>query len=323
MKLRSAVSTVILLMMAALGFAQEAGKKILTQVFASDDFQVTGVTVSKAGRLFVNFPRWSDRYLNAVVEVTPNGGMRPYPDEEWNRWDRKPATAGNHFVCVQSVVVDDNDMLWVVDAAAPLLASVVPGGAKLVEIDLKANKVSRVIPFTADVAKPGSYMNDVRVDTKRHVAYLTDSGEGGIVVVDLNSGKAHRTLDGDASVMPEQGVQIVIDGKPVLENGKPPQFKSDSLELSPDGEYVYYKAITAKTLYRVKTAALRDVSGSSKVSSAVEKVAETFPTDGLWMDRQGNLYLSDVTHDAVTMRSASGKVTQLVADPRAAVARHV
>jgi hypothetical protein len=83
----------------------------LTQVFSDNNFQLTGVSVSKTGRVFVNYPRWSAEYLNAVVEAMPNGSVKPFPDQEWNRWDLKPNTAGTHFVCVQSVVVDDQDNL--------------------------------------------------------------------------------------------------------------------------------------------------------------------------------------------------------------------
>jgi len=43
----------------------------LKEIYHNDDFQLTGITMSKSGRLFVNFPRWSDDYLNAVVEVAP------------------------------------------------------------------------------------------------------------------------------------------------------------------------------------------------------------------------------------------------------------
>src|SRR6202012_3587571 len=112
----------------------------------------------KTGRVFVNFPRWSDHYLNAVVEVMKDGSVKPYPDEPWNRWDMKPENAGKQFVCVQSVVVDDTDSMWVVDAAAPLMGSVVPGGPKLVKIELKTNQVSKGIAFNAAVAKSDSYI---------------------------------------------------------------------------------------------------------------------------------------------------------------------
>lgn len=253
-------------------------KNELTRVYENNDFQITGISISKSGRLFVNFPRWSDRYLNAVVEVMPDGSVKPYPDEHWNRWDLKPATAAKQFVCVQSVVVDDADNLWILDPAAPLLAANVIGGAKLVKVDLKTNSVSQVIEFDANVAPAGSYLNDVRIDVPRKTAYITESGSGGIVVVDLATGKAHRALDGHPSVMADPNIKIVIDGKPVLRNGKTPEFRSDGIALSPDGTYLYYQALAGETLYRVKTEVLRDSSAKhGAVSAGVEKVAKTFP----------------------------------------------
>jgi hypothetical protein len=83
----------------------------LTEIYRNDDFQLTGITVSRGGRMFVNFPRWSDKYRYAVVEVTKGGQEKAYPDEAWNKWDGKPESAGKAFVCVQSVVADDKDSL--------------------------------------------------------------------------------------------------------------------------------------------------------------------------------------------------------------------
>src|SRR5579884_4436814 len=240
--------------------AGAADNHALTQVYQNNDFQLTGITVSKSGRLFVNFPRWSDRYRYAVVEAMPDGSSKPFPDEEWNKWDMKPQTAGNHFVCVQSVVVDSTDALWVVDPAAPLMGPVVPSGPKLVKIDLSTNRVTRTIAFGPDVAKQNSYLNDVRFDNARNTAYLTDSGAGGLIVVDLSSGKGRRVLDGHPSTMAQPDVQITINGKAVLRNGKTPQINSDSIALSQDGAFLYYKALTSDTLFRIRTSVLRDAS---------------------------------------------------------------
>ena len=197
-----------------------------------------------------------------------------------------------------------------------MLGPTVPNGPKLVKIDLKTNQISRVIAFDPSVAKADTYLNDVRFDLQTKTAYITDSGHGGLIVVDLTSGKAHRALDGHPSVKVEPGVQVVVDGKTLLHYGKPPQFMADSLELSKDGQYVYYKAITANTLYRIKTDVLRDASAPpARVAAAVENFSKVFPTDGLWMDRSGTLYLSDVTHNAVTALS-NGKLHQVVQDMR-------
>ena len=277
----------------------------MTQVYQNNDFQLTGISVSKTGRLFVNFPRWSAEYLNAVVEAMPDGSSRPFPDEDWNKWDLDPKTAGKHFVCVQAMFVDDSDSLWILDPAAPMLMSIVPGGPKLVKVDLKTNKVSRVITFPADVAKTNTYLNDVRFDDKRHFAYITDSGLGGIITLDLSTGKSHRSLDGDPSVMPDKSVKIVIDGKPVQgPAGNTPPFHSDAIALSPDGEYLYYQPIAATTLYRVKTDALRDPNGTPKP----EKFSKTFPLDGIWMDAKSNIYLSNVQAKAVSRLTPDRKL---------------
>lgn len=284
----------------------------LTEVFKDNNFQLTGVTISKSGRLFVNYPKWSDQYLNAVVEVGKDGTAKPFPDEKWNRWDGKSNTAGDHFVCVQSVVVDEDGMLWILDPAAPLLGPVVPGGPKMVQVDLRTNTVVRVINFGADVVKTNSYLNDVRFDLKNHTAYITDSGVGALVVVDLGSGKAKRFLDGHPSTQAEKGQQIVINGKPVVgPDGKPPTFNADGIALSPDGQYLYYQALTGSTMYRVKTDALRLGQNPN-----VETVGKTFPVDGLWIDKKNSLYLSGLQQNAVMRMLPNKKIETVVKDDR-------
>jgi hypothetical protein len=53
---------------------------------------------------------------------------------------------------VQSVVVDDQDALWVLDPASPKTEAVVEGGPKLVKIDLATNKVMQTITLDENVA---------------------------------------------------------------------------------------------------------------------------------------------------------------------------
>ena len=86
------------------------------QKVASFEHQVTGVTVSKDGRIFVNFPRWTEDAPISVAEVMRDGQIKSYPDDEWNSWrnaKKNQISAGDHFVCVQSVVADAHGNLWV------------------------------------------------------------------------------------------------------------------------------------------------------------------------------------------------------------------
>lgn len=104
----------------------------------------------------MNFPYWSDDHSISVAEIV-DGRRKAFPNDEWN----KPGHAGSHFVCVQSVIVDDQDNSWVLDPAAPKMQEIVKGGPKLVKIDLATNQVAQTIPFGEDVAPKKGYLNDV------------------------------------------------------------------------------------------------------------------------------------------------------------------
>lgn len=136
----------------------------------------TGVTVSRSGRIFVNFPRWGDDVPFTVAEIV-KGKAVAYPDASVNDWAGRSKPNPNaymnepdnqtHFVSVQSVVVDPEDRLWALDTGAPLLKNVVPGGAKLVCIDLATNKIVKTILLPPETAGTNSYMNDVRFDLRK------------------------------------------------------------------------------------------------------------------------------------------------------------
>ncbi|WP_409566029.1 SMP-30/gluconolactonase/LRE family protein [Methylobacterium sp. J-059] len=304
----------------------------LTKV-ASFEHQVTGVTVGKDGRIFVNFPRWTEDTAISVAELK-DGKLTPFPDTEWNAWrnaKKDEVDARNHWICVQSVVADPKGNVWVLDPAAPAMAAVVKDGPKLVEIDLSTNKPARTIAFDETVAPQGSYLNDVRFSPDGKTAYLTDSGaSGALVVVDLDSGKARRLLDGDPTTMPDKSVTVTYDGKPLRRSdGRGVEFAADGIALSPDGKTLYWQAIKGKTLYSLPTDALTGWLTSSVVPSAltdkslsgkVETVGENGPADGLIISRHdGRMYVSAPEENAVKVRDLSakgGKPTVLIQDPR-------
>lgn len=303
----------------------------LTQV-ASSPTQWTGVAVSKSGRVFVNSPNWHEGHTWSVAEIQPDGTLKPYPNEAWNRYDpRLRSLPLNVFVCVQSVHIDRADRLWILDPGAPQLQGPVAGGPKLVRVDLGTNTVAENLPFGEVIAPKGSYLNDIRVDTTHEFAYITDSGLGGIIVVDLKQNQVWRRLDKHPSVLAEPIVPIV-EGRELRfsggdAKGQVPQIHSDGLALSPDGSYLYWQALTGRTLYRIRTEVLRDRTLSeTQVAAAVEKVGTTVVTDGMEMDTSGILYFTALEKDAVTYVAppdieAAAKAT--AANPFAPAAVHV
>lgn len=271
-------------------YAQQAQ---MTSVFQDNKYQFTGITVSKTGRMFVNYPYWTDIYQYALVEINKDGSRKPYPDANWNSW-RPGQDPSNKWVCVQSPYVDDKDRLWVIDPASPKQSGVYKNGHKLVCFDLKTNKVEKIYPM-AGVVGSASYLNDVRVDTKREVAYITESQNGGIVVLDIKSGKARLVLQNHPSVKADPAFRFIIDGRELKDDKGPVRFNSDGLALTPDGDWLYYKPLSDNKLYRIKTEFLRDENVSDKgLGAKVEDLGKWTTTDGMAMDSDGNLYLGDI-----------------------------
>ena len=115
-------------------------------------------------------------------------------------------------------------------------------GPKLVRIDLASNKVVRTYPFDERVAPQGSYLNDIRFSPDGEWGYVTGSGRGAILVVNLETGDIRRVLDGVSSTQAEKGVLVHIDGKPLRRpDGKAPSFAADGIALSRDGDTLYWQ----------------------------------------------------------------------------------
>src|SRR3954470_12776397 len=146
---------------------------ILELLFSDETYQLTGVAISKQGRLFTNYPLWPGPHKYALVEVLENNEVKPFPNEEMNTW-KEGDYGKNKWVCVQAVYIDDADTMWVVDPASPQMKQVYQNSHKVVKINLQTNQVERIYMFEG-VADDKSYINDIRVDTVTGFAYLTNS----------------------------------------------------------------------------------------------------------------------------------------------------
>jgi sugar lactone lactonase YvrE len=287
----------------------------------------TGVTVSQGGRIFVNFPRWGEHVEFTVAELK-HGKPEAFPSAEFNRFD--PDRPADCLVSVQSVVVDPEDRLWLLDTGSVEFGPTYEGGPKLVGVDLKTNKVFRTISFPRDVALETTYLNDIRFDLRRGkegVAYITDSslrGPNGIIVVDLFSGKSYRTLHDHPSTRAVKDFSPLVEGR-VLKNrpqdGKASSLTigSDGIAISHDGKHLYYCPLASRHLYRVSTDVLNNErAGPTDFDEAVEDLGDRgFASDGLESDADGRVYLTNYEDNAILRRNPDGEYETLICDPRA------
>ncbi|MBO1764708.1 hypothetical protein JQN64_26345, partial [Escherichia coli] len=264
----------------------------------------TGITVSKSGRKFSNYPSGLDpnntntgsNNKHAVAEILANGTEIPYPSVKINNppngainYTVSPPVGANYhdyLLGVQSVVLDPLDRLWILDTGRSLtpdgvLVPASTGGPKLVGVDISSNIVIQTIVFPPTVAFPTSYLNDVRFDLRpsvtasgKGVAYITDSsseGRNGIVIVDLGTGESWRHLDGISEVRAERGFVPYVWGQPLYYIPGPDQplttvpLGSDGIALSASGEDLYFGPVGGRSLYSVSTERLRDRSQSSEL----------------------------------------------------------
>lgn len=299
----------------------------LVEVAMFPEHQVTGVAVSSSGRVFVNFPRWGGQYQMAVGELLTDGSLIAYPDASWNSFNEDPlnppADVPDVFVCVQSVHVDALDRLWVLDPAAPNLDRVLRhagGGPKLIEIDLVSNAVVRVIRFDHIIAPENSHLNDVRVDIASNFAFITDSGLGALIVVDLSTGSARRVLDHHESTTAPRDFVPAIEGRELRTNGgrgEPPRIHTDGIALDTRNNWLYWQSLTDNRLFRISTRALTSPHTSKwQLEDSVQNLGKSMVTDGMAADGLGNIYFTALEHDAIVRRDPRGNLLTLARDPR-------
>jgi sugar lactone lactonase YvrE len=288
----------------------------------------TGVSVSRIGRIFVNFPKWGDDVRFTVGEVR-DGHVVAFPSQEFN--DNKGNADPHALVSVQSIVVDPANRLWILDTGSPLFQPTSPGGPKLVRVDLDRDEVAQTILFPEDVALKTSYLNDVRFDLRRSesgVAFITDSsdqGPNGIVVVDLATGESWRRLHDHPSTKGHGApdLRMIVEGEEFLQwspDGSTGSVKmgSDGIAIAADGERLYYCPLAGRRLWSVSVDALVDraLDDDAVAATVRDEGDKGGAGDGMESDDRGRIYVTDGEHNALRRRLANGEWETVVHDDR-------
>ena len=301
-----------------------AAQPTVETVMDLGDNMPTGVAVTSGGRKFLCFPRWfadAPQFQAADYHVAElvAGKLLDYPSKAWNSWTPESPSIEGRFVNVQSVFADHLSRLWVLDVGAAYLANVTAGAPRLHRVDLATNAIVQTCAFNETYAPANSYLNDVRVGTDGRTAYLTNSNNGGLLVVRLDGGGDGDGGDGSGdggcatrlvladhpSTHAEPGVTLTVEGQPLTlagTNGSAVSFQSDGLAVL--NGYVWFHAVTAHTLWRVPEAVIADPAASdAAIAAALENMGGGSSPDGMVAaadDKlRGRLYLTAVEKDGV------------------------
>ncbi|HKE18566.1 MAG TPA: L-dopachrome tautomerase-related protein [Kofleriaceae bacterium] len=284
------------------------GKPILSEralepVVRSDE-PIGNVAVSSDGRVFYTIHPESRPEGARLLEWRGARGV-PWPSAE----------AQGELGEVLGLAVDGRGRLWAIGhgghGASP---------PRLVAFDLATGQLAHRHDFTD--AQIGSFYQDLEVSRDGGTVYIADASfwrrNPAVVVYDVGRGEAVRRLEDDASVYPQPwiirtpaGPMTFLGGLVALQTG------IDGLVLSEDDRWLYYAAMSHDTLYRVKTADLRDPALSpDDLAARVEAVGRKPLSDGLGIDAAGNAIVTDVEHGGLVRIAPDGASTTLLATRR-------
>ena len=270
-----------------------------------------GITVSDDGRTFVLYPHPTGGGGLRVAEMK-NGQPQPYPNQAWNDWQPGAATA-HTFVRGNALRIGPDGLLWVVDTGTARMGSpVLPGGPKLVAIDLHTNQVVRTLPLD-DVVKPASLVDDVR--RRGTPLHRTEAGAPARTGRDTQTGRGRRVRQNDPSTTARR--PLYAEGTALTDPaGKPVRVHTDQLEVSPDGKYLYFQ-VAAGPLYRVETRYLNDPHlPAAALSRQVKLFYDTPSTGGTAIDAAGHIYLADPNRQRIIKITPDAQATTLLTDKR-------
>lgn len=282
----------------------------------SPEFLCNAVAVTAAGAMFLGLPRWTGmRDTPSVVRVDADGVLHPFPGGAWNDWAfGKPVQ--DAFVQVNALHVFGDDTLWVVDQGAPDRKATLAGAQKVLQFDTRDGRLLRALRFDDAILPEGACLNDLRIWGSR--IYLTDSGLGALVVHDLATGRTLRRLQAHPLLLQSEMQPMRGSGRRVLvdADGARPRVGCDFLEISPDGQWLYFSTPTGP-FRRVPTALLCDPAApDDSVAAGIEEVVAIPTLNGCAMDSRGNLYLANAEQRRIEVRAPSGQCAVLVADER-------
>lgn len=276
------------------------------------------IAITPDGRILVSVHQIYHRDLR-VIEVLPDGNVRPFPNAAWNVPPAPGIMTGLYSVL--GLRADRDGTVWLLDNAV----GAVGAGAtpKIVAWDTATNSLARVIHVPGPVTSEKPYLNDLAVDLDHGAIYIANPSRDGrpsIQVIDIATGLTRTVLENHASVVAED-VPIVIDGQrlrvPMPDGSlRDPRLGINPITIDSANEWLYYGPMSGTSLYRVRTADLRDTSLSDEqLGRRVERYGDKVPCGGITIDDAGNVYITDMSAKGVGVVRPDGTYQLLVSDP--------
>ncbi|MCE9519540.1 MAG: hypothetical protein K8R87_08310 [Verrucomicrobia bacterium] len=277
----------------------------------------SGMTMASNGAFLISVS-YEEKPQNRVISLSKSGESTPFPNTRVSQAaPDEPLTLD----AVRGMALDKNGVVWMLDCGR---RTEVP--PKIIAWDAEHKRLQRVLNLSQPALLPGSNLNDIAVDVEHQILVVADSASGvdaALVIIDLATGLGRRVLQGHPSVVPVNGLDLLIDGKKIQTR------RLDGTLADPDGgvrpvaldrrgEWLYFGPMRSLKLYRVKTEHLRNTALSSdKLAGLVEEYSAKPLCSSISLDSKNNIYVSDLPGKAIGLIAASTRQYRvLAADPR-------
>jgi sugar lactone lactonase YvrE len=262
---------------------------------------IGNVAVSSDGRIFFTVHPESRPEGNKLLEYVA-GAAVPFPT----------TTAQQElFDTVLGIAIDRFNRLWTIDHGNHGLRT-----ARIIGMDLETGEIIRNQGFDSSLAPAGSLLQDLQVSADGNTIVIADTSvwrkTPALIVYDVETGEARRVLESHKSVSAEPYVirtrnreMKFLGGAIAMRGGV------DGIALG--SEWLYFGSLTGSGLYRIRLDDLRDFSlPQQQVGNRVERFSDKPLSDGLSADTAGNVYITDIEHNAIFIVGAEQELTTLI-----------
>ncbi|NWF69150.1 MAG: SMP-30/gluconolactonase/LRE family protein [Chloroflexi bacterium] len=304
-------------------FEDEAAKKTFYDNQHWKGAMAAGFKVDKDGNYYLSVPRWAPGIpatVNKIQVVDGKPLLTAYPS-----WEMNTIGDPNALQSVLGWEIDEHNRAWFLDQGHIEGQRCIDGAQKLVCWDLSANRLIESITIPDAIASyEASFLNDLVVDNANGFIYIADSGiftdplQGGLIVYNMRTKQLRRVLHQHVSTQDVPDYWFAIAGKKIWKD-RPMRTGADGIALSADRQTLYWCALTARHLYAVNTAVLRDFSTTdAQVAAAVIDLGDKGTnTDGMGADNKGLIYYTMLESQGIGVYDPQTRQYRtLISDPR-------
>lgn len=233
---------------------------------------------------------------------------------EWKAGQAVPVAPrhADRLYGVFGITVDARGWLWAVRPGA-----LERRPTEVLAIDPDRGEI--VYEFTFPLGEAG-FAQDLRVSRDGRWVFLADTGlfrftSAALIVLDTQTQSFRTALVDHPSTAPQNWVMRRQDGAPYRLGFGLLNFQVgvDGLDLSPDGTWLIYAAMTHDSVYRVPTSVLTDVATTeAQVAAAVERLGPGPMSDGIAVRPDGSVVLTDVENGGLAVLDGDGALSTLL-----------